>query len=184
MWDDKTTKAIMESVEHWEENENLLLDGVNGINLSTGVSDCALCGVAGYETISDSAKCNKNCPLGIRGISCLQENSPYKMFMANKTPENARNMVLALKSLFYPEPEKKEVFYDKGQRFTGGGFSLKGEAMLSNVMGRRMALIGLSGGFIGNRWADPVEVKDIHKITEEEFKKISSGGTFTLKENK
>jgi hypothetical protein len=166
--DEETVQAIKDSVEIWEMKKR----GKKG-------GPCPLC-VLFHEEREEECE---NCPLYIRGLDCNLPGSPYSNWGNERTFENAQNMVLALKSLFYPEPlpeepKKKEVFYERGQRFIHENGS---ESILTQVDSYEICLIDLDSG---NRWRRPLKIKSSLKITEEEFKIICDGETFTLKEDK
>lgn len=166
--DEKTVQAIKDSVRHWEEDVvGRITDGELPIY---GANSCALC-----QKFDNEGGCPK-CPLDLRKMSCEDKDSLYQIFRQCQTVENAQNMVLALKSLFYPEePKKEEVFYHIGQRFICNNEEL----ILAQVGYHKVAFIHLNGEYNGNRKADPVDIHASRKITESEFKQICGSETFT-----
>jgi hypothetical protein len=90
IWDEKTTEAIIKSVKIYQRRaEGEIV-----------YASCPLC------ALFESNSCI-NCPLNIRGMNCNKNNSVWQKYNRNKTPENAQYMLLALKSLFYPEDTEK-----------------------------------------------------------------------------
>jgi hypothetical protein len=178
MWDEKTVQAIKDSVGHWEEDIVKPLKG-GGISEKTGAHNCPLCNLVGFHSMFSMGECETKCPLSLRGMSCFSENSPYKTFMSNKTLENAQNMVLALKSLFYPEePKKEEVFYHIGQRFIHDDD--KDEYILACIGGDEFTFIDVKGGMIKNSRGT---ANNSNRISVDEINKFWGDGTFTLKED-
>ena len=74
------------------------------------------------------------------------------------------------------ENEKKPT-YKIGQRFVENDSN--DEYILAQVDYFKVCLIALNNG---NRYVEPVEVNKPYNITEKEFKKITSGDKFTLKQ--
>lgn len=71
------------------------------------------------------------------------------------------------------ELAKAEKTYSIGQRFSSKGH---GEVILAQVDYRKCSFVSLEDG---NRFTDPVSVKDINRITAEEFKQLQgSTGEF------
>ena len=70
--------------------------------------------------------------------------------------------------------EKKEVFYEIGQKVMCGG----DEYLLAQV---GMGIVALIHTRIGNRKSDPQPVNDVYHITEDEFYKISWGDNKDVK---
>jgi hypothetical protein len=181
--DEKKVQAIKDSIVHWEENVEILKRGEVLSQFLYKAETCPLCKLNGWESYADGNDC-RNCPLALRKMECEKHDSPWKIFRNHETVENAQNMVLALKSLFYPEEPKKKVFYSRGQEFLNPKFP-DNVYMLSQVGRNNMvAMIIIRGHDKGNRWGDFIEVGTTLGITEEEFKKICGSGTFTLKEGK
>lgn len=177
MWDEKTVEAIKESVEHWEDNVEKLEKGETSTVKFHSRYNCALCNK--FNSTNDE-DCKSTCPLSLKGFYCGDSKSPYKTYVKNETIRNAQNVVLVLKSLFYPEPEKpekKEVFYHIGQEFKRD----ENEWLLSRIDYNGVTLIMIKGYDKGNRFKFPINVKDSRKITEKEFQKLCGSGTFTLK---
>jgi len=71
---------------------------------------------------------------------------------------------------------REKINYVCGQRFL---LDDKEEYILSQVEPSKMCLIYLKDG---NRYQEPILVKDMSKITREEFRLITMGDNFTLKE--
>jgi hypothetical protein len=63
--------------------------------------------------------------------------------------------------------KKKEVTYKLGDKFKNG----REIYVLSQVDSNMVCLIGFKGG---NRWENPIQVKDCNCITTKEFSKITS----------
>jgi hypothetical protein len=167
VWNENVTKGIIDSVKLWE----LRARG------ERPQESCPLC----LAMRNDDKGC-VNCPLSLRGFNCHKENSLWERWCATNSIHIAEQMVITLKSLFYPEKEKKkEIFYERGQRFKE---RYNGEKEFILCRSGAHNLIQLTSLTDGNYWTYSVEVKDDKKITEEEFKKISNSGVFTLIEDK
>ena len=70
-----------------------------------------------------------------------------------------------------PLVNKKMITYRIGQRFVGKDDKYYEEIyILAASEATKVLLISLESG---NRWLDAISVKDVYKITEEEFKRIS-----------
>lgn len=63
--------------------------------------------------------------------------------------------------------KKEEVIYKLGDKFKNG----REIYVLSQVDSNMVCLIGFKGG---NRWENPIQVKDCNCITTKEFSKITS----------
>lgn len=70
--------------------------------------------------------------------------------------------------------DSKKTVYNTGQRVIID----KEEYILVRVEKEKVCLIGLENG---NRWDNPIEVKDSSSITEEEMKALTANEKFSLK---
>lgn len=90
------------------------------------------------------------------------------------------------------EPKKpavvEKVVYSAGQFFTDKGgdvymLAQVGKCIVSLITvkeGNSLTDVGSSWAAVGNRWADPVPVKNAYKISQVEFEKIASEDDFKL----
>ncbi len=93
----------------------------------------------------------------------LLRMKPYVYYVAHK--KELTHLVLPY--------EEKEVTYQIGDRFDHYAY---GPQLLARIDTNKVALIGLLDG---NRFTDPVEVKRVFYITQQEFDMISHGAKFT-----
>lgn len=96
----------------------------------------------------------------------------FKEWLEASTPEQ-KEVFKQMQPDYFKE---SEVFYEIGMRFKHCGVE---EYILAQTKKDVVCLISLRGG---NRWENPVEVKDFKKITQQEFDKITDNQSkdFTL----
>jgi hypothetical protein len=166
VWNENVTRAIIDSVKLWEKRAREEYPN----------ESCPLC-----LTMRNIGRC-VNCPLSLRGFNCHNADSLWAQWCSNNSTHIAEQMVITLKSLFYPEEEKKEILYHIGQTFKYN----KEEAILVwiDYVPNKASLLFTTGSNKNKTWGNNIECKKLPSVTEDEFKKICGGWGFTLIEDK
>lgn len=111
----------------------------------------------------------EDCPIDL-DCGGLRREVLYSKW-ADAVPYSEEKKRLAAEIRDMPLVNKKMITYRIGQRFVGKDDKYYEEIyILAASEATKVLLISLESG---NRWLDAISVKDVYKITEEEFKRIS-----------